>query len=380
MFFNEDLYLEGSDAEEIKVEPTTEEEIAEACKDCKAEGLDNVIGEGAGFYTYALEQLEVLNEGYFNLREKMMNVEHVAALKEKDGLVSESEQILSESVDGFFNGLKNFFVKIGNMIKNLFNRFVEFIMGHVVSVKKIKEMNSANAWKLYESRRKDKKAEKIKIANYDATAVNKGVALSRDILMEVAKSVDAIVADADKKMGKAEGTGLDYRDGIIKKATAMFESLSTLGKTFLKPTGADNAVGVQADLTKNEVDLTQKLFDSRYTFVVEYQKKLDAVKANKAAAMKVVDNGIKAINKLKASKNDKVNANRAGHVKQLRWMGTFTSKQFSVVTSVLSSFYSESLKIVRHVVGAQAAADVKKEVKKLGEGFDYEAYFNEAFN
>lgn len=377
MFFNEDLYLEGEDPE-IKVDdkPMTDEEITEACKNCKSESLDTVIGEGAGFYTYALEQLEVLNEGYFNLREKMMNVEHVAALKEKDGLVSESEQILSESVDGFFKGLKNFFVKVGNVIKNLFNRFVEFIMGHVVSVKKIKEMNAGKAWELYSKRRKDKKAEKIKVFNYDGKAVDKATAISRDLLMSAVKDVETIVANADKNVTYE----VDAKDSIVKKAKAMYSALGDLGQKFLKASDSEAAAGVDASLAKSEVDLTQQLFADRFDFVVGYQKKLDLVKADKSAAMKVVDGGIKAVDKLAATKSDKVKANRSHAVKQLRFYGSWTSKEFSVITSVMSAFYSESLKIVRHVVGAQAAADTAKAVKKLGEGFDYEAYFNEAFN
>ena len=78
----------------------------------------------AGIYRIIAES----NEDWHILREKMMRLEH-------DAIISEDEYLISEGAGDFFIGIANFFKKIWAKIKEIWNRFVNWVSKAVSSDK-----------------------------------------------------------------------------------------------------------------------------------------------------------------------------------------------------------------------------------------------------
>lgn len=108
MFFNESMSFNSDDTNVINT---------------------GLTGDPAGVYSALAEG----NELWFNLREKMMRLEHVSIMKEKDGLISEAEALLESGVQDFFNKIAGWFKWLWERIKEIFNKFVTMISALVMT-------------------------------------------------------------------------------------------------------------------------------------------------------------------------------------------------------------------------------------------------------
>jgi len=88
-----------------------------------------LTGDAAGVYCALAEG----NELWFNLREKMMKLEHTSIMKEKDGLISEAEALLESGVQDFFTKIANWFKWLWERIKEIFSKFVTTITSLVMT-------------------------------------------------------------------------------------------------------------------------------------------------------------------------------------------------------------------------------------------------------
>jgi hypothetical protein len=70
-----------------------------------------------------------MNEDYYNVREKVLQLEHMSVLHEQAEDLYTASALLSEAKTGFFEGLKNFVSNLRSSLINLFNRFTSFITG-----------------------------------------------------------------------------------------------------------------------------------------------------------------------------------------------------------------------------------------------------------
>ena len=358
MFFNENLYLEGAD--EVTATPMTDDEIAEACE--SAQGKGESFTEGAQFYTTYLEGMSILDEQYYNLREKVMQVEHVAAMKNVHGLVSESETLISEGVDGFVDGVKKIFTKMKNLVINLFNKFVDFIMGFTTR-KQLEKWDVDKAIKQFV----DKYGKgKVKVKVLDR---------KQDSLSELVGVAQKLYAHADnfsktwvgyyKKAAKDAITDNSSRpDKFIDRVRA----LNDVGSEFLL--GLTNNDETNTYSLKKEVAIESVVKDA-LRVVLTYKKILNQIKMIKAQAIKSLDDGIKTINEFK-NPSEKQKKVQAQVIAEIRFDKSMITKCFSKLTSFATTWYRESWAIVHRVKGRGVAQDVKSNFE---EGVSVASFF-----
>ena len=356
MFFNEDLYLEGNCGEDTITEEEIQAAAAEAAEDPE-------VSESVCLNAYAegLEFLEGFNESYFNLREKMMQVEHVASLKAAEGLVSESEIILSESVDSFIEKTKSLFVKIKNLIISLFNKFVNFISSLTVSTKDVLNCDPGKAYDAAKASN-PKWSLTVKMLNVKPSEMAKLASIADDLLFDAETEVFRIKTDIVYEEAKK----------IPKKIADRYNAKKDIINDLISPFAKDEN---QTVLQKQKViNVDKALFVEMIKFAKTYTKVISSVKTTKAKALKTIDDSIKDLNKLKPSTDKAKNLN-SSRISLLRWLATTTSKSFSKLISVETTYYRQCVAIGKRVIGTGKADAAKKNLKSMTEGFDFDSYF-----
>lgn len=399
MFFNEDV----NELLESSAEPMTQDEMQEAID---ASGGLGAVSEDFNFYSESLEWLEGANEYWYNLREKMMNIEHVASIKETQGLYSESAAIMNEGFGGFVDKVKSFFEKVKNFIVKLFQKFVNFVSSLFVSTKDVLNINASEAWN--HSRMGGKKF-KVKVLNIEPKVMLQAPQLATKALNSIEAENAAIratvgkmiinVKDNDGNMlsvnkNKKEQV-IALRDQIDKEIPKKLATRFAVSKDALHSAIFTNIfqqgnkeVGDSENtvLQRKEKEITESEFVDRMKYAKSYTSIIAQVRQTKDAAMKLIDNCIKDVKKqVGKTGSDSVNSKDKTKriteydnllIKAYKNSTNLTSKLFSKLTSVCSQYYRECIAIGKRVIGGNNAKDKVKDLKKMTEGFDFEAYFD----
>lgn len=283
MFFNEDLYLEDAEMTQDEIEEAAEEAIADA----EASG-EEPVSEGYMLYEEGLNFEIAFNESYYNLREKMMNIEHIASLKEASGLVSESEMILQEAENSFMNKLKELFGKVKEKITALFNKFVNFVSGIIDSIK---------------GKGKDDKGEKSTVdprdikAAFDASG-DAGRGQWTANIYQIEPKVVLALGDAAIKFN-------DTISNVYKnnKNPNKMDNLKSIARNMSKKKGSAEAIVASAFLTPDEYSeeilvkkptkLTPAMVEDRVDYVDRAKEVIAKTKKAHDSAQKTIDDSIK---------------------------------------------------------------------------------------
>lgn len=378
MFFNENLYLENEEmGKEAEVTDAEIKEAEEAVSDEAEEAgvSEEDISSPEATDAMTAETMQEATEYYYCLREKMMNIEHVASLKAKDGLVSESAMLLESGWNTFIQKMENFFKKLKALIKNLFNKFINFLQSLTVSVKDVRNTNVKVAWEAFAKRTK---GTKIKVNIFNSTQGDMATANGyvNNLFQTMKKDVKELENDykglqeADKDGNDALKAKLDRAKKLKDRVSAKNNAIEEYIKRTIDSTDSSNTV-----LAKKEVELTQKLFNDSVEFVKKYENLLKVVKENKKNADDILDGCIKVVKKEAANAGQK--AYQSQVIAQMRWIGSKTTAVYNRHTSIMKQYYRQCLLVSRRVIGAQKADESKERWKEMtSESFNMNAYFN----
>lgn len=379
MFFNENFYLENEEmGKEAEVTDAEIKEAEEAVSDEAEEAgvSEEDISSPEATDAMTAETMQEATEYYYCLREKMMNIEHVASLKAKDGLVSESAMLLESGWETFQQKMENFFKKLKALIKNLFNKFINFLQSLTVSVKDIRNANVKAAWEAFVKRTKGTKI-KVNILNTTSMDMIKTSGIVNAMYSYLKKDVQELenaykgLQETDKDGNKDFEVKLSRPKKLKDRVDLKKNAIDLYLKGAIDKSDSSNTV-----LTKKEVELTENVFTQSIEFVKKYYDTLLKVgKENKKNADDIIDGCIKAV------KKDAENAGQKKYqsqvIAQMRWVGSAAAAIYNRHTSVLKQYYRQCLLVSRRVIGAQKAAEGKERWNEMtSESFNMNAYFN----
>jgi hypothetical protein len=364
MFFNESsLYLEGDEMSDAEIQDSAaneDPEVSEAyCLNAYAEGLEWQIGA---------------DEYYYNMREKMMNIEHVAALKEARGLYSEAETLLSEGAGEFVDRVKNFFINLGKLIEETFAKFVNFISSLFVSNKTVINANADAAWDRWNQIKHGTQKVKVKIYNISPKEAQVYPSLANTILNDLKTEVNKIKGNA------LNGNNIDFP----KTLKARYNEKRDAKMTYLF---GEMRTEHDVVLQKQSKDLTKEIFTEAIAYAKVYKQHITKVKKSKELAKGVVKDAIKFLNNVKStgtsgesnykfSKTQRENVGNSKAISAIKWAGSKTNAVFNKLISIMSNYYRQCIAIGKRVIGANNASDKAQKIKAMTEGFDFGAYFD----
>lgn len=369
MFFNENLYFEDAPATEM-TDDMVEEACASAQKEAENDPEATPVQEGMSLYAMALEEMSTLNESYYNLREKMMNIEHIASLKKERGLVSESNMILQESASSFLEKVKDLFKKMGNKIKELFNRFVNFVTGIFVTNKDIFNVDGSTAW----DRNGANFKLKVKVLNLNPKQMYDIEGKAKDILTAVNTAIRNMEGSRDDSDDVSTIKNNIKRD--LEIAYDNFTSKAKTAKTAVAEyvfSTLGNNDGNNTVLGRVETEIDKPDFLMRLEYAKKYEKAIVQVKETKKEALDAINESIKKLNELKRNEDTDKASITSVVIAGLRKLSSTAYSIFSKLISVAHDYYRECMSISRRVIASGKVAEKKKKLKS--EGFDFDAYF-----
>lgn len=229
MFFLENAYLED-------VQPTNM-------------GLEGL--EGALIITNECDEM------WYNLREKMMKLEHTA-------IVNEDAYLLQEGKASFMDNVKKIFEKMKKAVEELFRRFMDWVMRFVATDKKLVErLSSARGGK----------SVKIKGYKYD------GLQAVGEVLLGSTTLADKITAKTDEEVS-AESiySALATELKVEGKVTSSSEFIKALN------------IKIQGAESKFEFDIDR---DVVINVLKTAKDEIAKAKRAKSAVQAMLNNGVK---------------------------------------------------------------------------------------
>lgn len=272
-------------------------------------------GDLAGVYRMVSES----TEDWFNLREKMMKVEHVS-------IVSEDTALLQEGATEFFGKIGNFFKRMLAKIKEIWSKFVAFINQQVLTDKSFVAK--------YEKVLREKKSFagfEVSMIKWKTDDLGSHLNFQNALTMASGLMKDVVSNESDEKLRErlnGEAFNKDINKAIMGEAVEGGEFSKAIKKLFVEG----------GDLERKEVKFAQLNYSTMFELIKSADKNIKAAQKEEKIIEKMLEELAKFFDGIsKKISGGETHANSSAIVKQDGHRGSETTDGGSTYNTGVAS-------------------------------------------